>query len=191
METLVRKYQQKYRKAREELARWHELQSRLLSHFDNAAAVIERLEVLRNPKHYGGLTCVDGIREALLGQQLETLERTFGIMNDILKQFHSIVLALDKMSKDGSQLSKSGSTPSALQMKIGIKPTLAECMDGLNIIHEIYQSEYLLKSSLISSLTWNSSSSDIAAVRQLLVDQPNISKYEVQQIFDIIFAEEN
>uniref|UniRef100_A0A1D1YQ02 Uncharacterized protein At5g43822 n=1 Tax=Anthurium amnicola TaxID=1678845 RepID=A0A1D1YQ02_9ARAE len=190
MEALVRKYQQKYRKVREEMGRWDDLQSRLLSHFGNAASVIDRLQVLREPKSYGGLACVDGVKDALLGKQLETLEISFGIMKDILKQFHFIVITLDKLSRDGSQLLKSGSTPSALQMKIGIKPSLAECVDGLKTINEMHQSEYLLKISLISALTWNCSSSDIAALRQLLVDQPNISRDEVQQIFDIIFAEE-
>ena len=48
---------------------------------------------------------------------------------------------LDKLSKDASQLSRSESTASACQMKIGIKPTLAECLEGLQTIHHMYRSE--------------------------------------------------
>ncbi|CAA7399591.1 unnamed protein product [Spirodela intermedia] len=191
MESLVRKYQQKYRKVEGEMKRWDELQSRLLSHFGSASSIIDRLEVLREKKNYGGLTCVDGVKEALLGKQLETLERIFSTMKDILKQFQSIVVSLDKISKDGSQLSKSESTPSSCRMKIGIKPSLAECVEGLKMIHEMHQSEYLLKVSLISALTWNTSSREIAGLNQFLADQPNISKDEVQGIFGVIFAEEN
>ncbi|CAA6663145.1 unnamed protein product [Spirodela intermedia] len=173
MESLVRKYQQKYRKVEGEMKRWDELQSRLLSHFGSATSIIDRLEVLREKKNYGGLTCVDGVKETLLGKQLETLERIFSTMKDIL------------------QLSKSESTPSSCRMKIGIKPSLAECVEGLKMIHEMHQSEYLLKVSLISALTWNTSSKEIAGLNQLFADQPNISKDEVQGIFGVIFAEEN
>lgn len=42
------------------------------------------LQVLREKKNYGGLTCVDGVKEALLGKQLETLERIFSTMKDVL-----------------------------------------------------------------------------------------------------------
>lgn len=49
MESLVRKYQQKYRKVEGEMKRWDELQSRLLSHFGSATSIVDRLEVLVSP----------------------------------------------------------------------------------------------------------------------------------------------
>lgn len=45
MEAMVKKFQQKYKRVRDEMGRWDELQSRLLSQFGNASSIIERLEV--------------------------------------------------------------------------------------------------------------------------------------------------
>ncbi|XP_008813326.1 uncharacterized protein At5g43822 isoform X2 [Phoenix dactylifera] len=192
METMVRKFQQKYKRAKDEMGRWDEFQSRLLSQFGNASSIIERLEVLREAKNYGAIRCVPGIRQAVLGKQMEALEMIFCSMRVTMKEFHSVIMSLDKIARDGSQLLKGGSGPTTRQMRlrVGIWPSLADCLDGLKSIHEMYQSEYLLKSSVVSSLTCKCSASDIVALRQLLVDQPNIPNDEVQSIFDIIFAEE-
>ncbi|WOL16888.1 hypothetical protein Cni_G25676 [Canna indica] len=192
METLVRKLQQKYRKVREDMGRWDELQSRLLSLVRSASSVIDRMQVLAETKNYGALRSIPGIREALLWKQMETLEIIFCSMRDTMKEFYGIVLSLEKIARDASQLVKGGSAQTSKQMKlqIGLWPNLAYFLDGLMSIYEMHQSDYVLKVSLVSSLTWNSSPSDIAAIIQLLIDQPNIPKDEAQAIFDIIFAEE-
>ncbi|PSS23957.1 hypothetical protein CEY00_Acc08814 [Actinidia chinensis var. chinensis] len=196
MERIVKKYLQKFRKVKEEMNRWDELQSRLLSQFRNASFIIERLQVVQNPKSYGALKFIGGIEDMLLRKQMESLETILLSANKTLEEFHGIVIFLEKSLRDGRQLVKGGSiqaTPKQLQQRIGIKPSLADCLDGLSLLHEIHQSEYLLKSSIISALSGLAlklSSSDLGALQQLLVDQPNVPKEEVQFIFDIVFAEE-
>ncbi|URD93112.1 Pentatricopeptide repeat-containing protein [Musa troglodytarum] len=183
MEPMVRKLQQKYKKAREDMGKWDELQSRLLSLFKSATSIINRLQVLAKAKNYGVLRRISGIREALLGKQMETLEMIFRTMRETMKEFHGIVLSLEKIARDAWQLVNGGSAQTSKRMKlqIGLWPNLAYCLDGLR---------YILKLSVVSSLTWKCSPTDAAAFGQLLVDQPNIPKDEVQAIYDIIFAEE-
>ncbi|XP_043718995.1 uncharacterized protein At5g43822 isoform X1 [Telopea speciosissima] len=193
METVVKKYQQKFRKIRDEINRWDELQSRLLSQFRNASAIIERLQVLQEPKNYGRLTCVNGIREAILGKQMESLQTILISMTKTCEEFHGIVVSLEKILRDGRQQVKGGSMSpgtNQMQLRIGIRPSLADCLEGLRLIHEMYHSEYQLKLSTVSALTLKLSASDVGALHQLLVDQPNIPKEEVKSIFDIILAEE-
>ncbi|GMP77961.1 hypothetical protein CsSME_00034064 [Camellia sinensis var. sinensis] len=196
MEGMVKKYQQKFRKVKEEMSRWDELQSRLLSQFRNSSSIIQRLQVIQNPKNYGALKCIAGIEDLVLRKQMESLESILLSMNQTLEEFHGIVFFLNKILRDGRQLVKAGSiqaAPKQLQQRIGIKPSLADCLDGLSLIYEMHQSEYILKASIVSALSalaLKPSGSDLGALQQLLVDEPNIPKEEVQSIFDIVFAEE-
>ncbi|CAL5347695.1 unnamed protein product [Camellia sinensis] len=196
MEGMVKKYQQKFRKVKEEMNRWDELQSRLLSQFRNSSSIIQRLQVIQNPKNYGALKCIAGIEDLVLRKQMESLESILLSMNQTLEEFHGIVFFLNKILRDGRQLVKAGSiqaAPKQLQQRIGIKPSLADCLDGLSLIYEMHQSEYILKASIVSALSalaLKPSGSDLGALQQLLVDEPNIPKEEVQSIFDIVFAEE-
>uniref|UniRef100_A0A6V7QVM0 Uncharacterized protein n=1 Tax=Ananas comosus var. bracteatus TaxID=296719 RepID=A0A6V7QVM0_ANACO len=151
MEATIRKFQQRYRRVRDEMGRWDELQSGLLSQFSNASSIIGRLQVLGDSKNYGGLRCVPAIREALLGKQMETLERIFCSMRET---FYAVLQYVN--GETGMRLNRQSFPPCR-----GIAGKLT---------------------SLISS--------DIAALHQLLMDQPNIPKDEVQSIFDIIFADE-
>lgn len=118
-------------------------------------------------------------------------------MNKTLEDFHGVSSSLEKVVRDGRQLVKGGSavaTAKQLQQRVGVKPSLADCLEGLRLLSEMHHSEYLLKSSVISALAKvslkPSASDDLSALQQLLVDQPNIPREEVQGIFDIIFAEE-
>ncbi|KAG2539268.1 uncharacterized protein At5g43822-like isoform X1 [Panicum virgatum] len=192
MEAVVRKVQQRVRKVREDMDLWDNFNSRLLTKFDRATVVIDRLPVLGEDKNYGALRSVPNIPEDLMGKQIENLELMFVSMRETLERLNGIVRALNKALRDTNQMVRGGSalTAKQMQLQVGILPTIAECLDGLRTLCEMHQAEFALKSSVISLLTWKSSSSDIAALRQLLVDQPNIPKDEVQSIFDIIFADE-
>lgn len=111
------------------------------------------------------------------------------------EDFRAIVLLLEKMVRDGRQLVGGGSQLSARQLKqrVGVKPSLSDCLDGLTILHEMHSSEYLLKTSVVcalSKLAFKTSATDLGALQQLLIDQPNIPRDEVQFIFDIILSEE-
>ncbi|VVA35615.1 PREDICTED: At5g43822 [Prunus dulcis] len=197
MEAMVKKYQQRFRKVRDEMDRWSSLQSRLISQFRNASSIIQRLQILLDSKKYVRLKDVVGIQEAVLAKQVESLRKILFSMNKTMEEFHGIVLSLGKIHRDGRQMVKGGGsnqlTVKQLQQRVGVKPRLADCLDGLMLLQDMHCSEYLLKSSLVSALsalTFKPSASDLGALQQLLVDQPNIPNEEVQFIFDIIFAEE-
>lgn len=193
MDVLLKRYKQKYNKVRDDMSRWDQCHCRLLSQFGNAVSIIERLPMLMDSRNYGELKCVDGINDALVGKQMVALQRIFSSMKETMAEFLDIVLSLGKIVRDSQQQLKSGSlSPSKqqIQLRIGISPSIAMCVDGLKAIYDMHQAEYLLKSSLISALSWESSSNDIIALRQLLTDQPNIPKDEVQLIFNIIFPED-
>ncbi|PON68249.1 Casein Kinase 2 substrate [Parasponia andersonii] len=196
MESMIKKFQQRFKKVQREMERWEELQSRLLSQFRNASAIIQRLQVLKDIKNYGSLNCVDGIGDEVLMRQMASLQKILILMNKTLEEFHSITLSLGKIHRDARQMVEGGSNQlcvKKLQLRIGVKPTLADCLDGLMLLHEMHQSEYHLKTSLVSALsvlTLKPNPGDLSALQQLLVDQPNIPIEEVQNIFNIIFAEE-
>ncbi|KAF3336052.1 Casein Kinase 2 substrate [Carex littledalei] len=190
METTMRKLQQRYRRAIEEMEKWDEQQASLLSSFTNASSIIDRLQVLGASKNYGSLQNVIGIKEALLAKQLESLENYFCQMRDTRKEFHGIVKSLDKIARDANQLVKSGSSPTSkqMQLRVGTWSSLKDCLDGLRSISEMHQAEYVSLSFLINLTAVNSS--DTADLRRLLIDQPNIPKDEVQSILDLVFADE-
>ncbi|KAL8456928.1 hypothetical protein ACS0TY_034960 [Phlomoides rotata] len=197
MESIVKKYQQKFRKIKDETSRWEELQSRLISQFSNVSSIIQRLQVIQDSQSYGALKCVEGIVDAVLVKQMDSLQAIFISMNKTMEEFHGIVSSLEKVVRDSRQLIKVGSTQQTvkqLKQRIGIKPTLANCLDGIKLLQEMHQSEYHLKLSVVSALPAlalnPSGSGDLGALHQLLVDQPNIPREEVQNIYDMIFAEE-
>lgn len=193
MERLVKKYEQKYRKAREEMDKWDALQLRLLKQFRNAAAIIERLEVLGDKENYGVLKFFSHIAKELPAKQVESLEIIFISMRSTLDEFNKVVKSLKKIWQDGCHLLKGETqqpTLQQMQMRVGLRPSLSDCLDGLKAIYEMHLSEYLLKVPIVSALTYDSRPGDVAALQAVLADQPNIPTNEVQLIFNIIFAEE-
>ncbi|PKU80175.1 Uncharacterized protein MA16_Dca023370 [Dendrobium catenatum] len=101
---MLKKLQQKYARVKDVMVRRDELQSQLLSQFGNAASIITRLQVLNMDKNYDALEVLPGIKETLLGKQIETLEMIFISMTELMKEFQRIVLSLDKIAKDADQL---------------------------------------------------------------------------------------
>ncbi|XP_057848676.1 uncharacterized protein At5g43822 isoform X2 [Cryptomeria japonica] len=177
MERLVKKYEQKYKKAREEMDKWNVLQSRLLNQLQNAIAIIERLKVLEDSENYGVLNVFSHITMELPGKQMESLETIFASMQSTLDEFDRVVKSLEKIWRDSCYLLKGETvepTVQQMQMRVGIRPSLSDCLDGIKAIYDMHHSE----------------ASDLAALQAILVDQPNIPTDEVQFICNIIFAEE-
>lgn len=61
------------------------------------------------------------------------------------EEFHGIVLSLEKIHRDSRQLVKGGSTQMTvkqLQQRLGVKPSLQDCLDGLMLLHDMHHSEY-------------------------------------------------
>ncbi|KAG4182469.1 hypothetical protein ERO13_A09G046800v2 [Gossypium hirsutum] len=163
METMIKKYQQKFKKAKDEMSKWDDLQSRLISHFRNASSIISRLQffcfgdqIIQNSKNYASLNCVGGMEAAVMQKQMDSLQTILLSMKNTMEDFRGVVLSLAKLQHDGKQLAKGSSNQmnkKQLQHRIGVKPTLTNCIDGLVLLHEIYHDEYLLKSSLVSALS--------------------------------------
>lgn len=62
------------------------------------------------------------------------------------EEFHAVVISLEKIVRDGRQLVKGGGSiqpkVAQLQQRIGIKPSLADCLEGLVQLHDMHRSEY-------------------------------------------------
>lgn len=195
MEAMIKTFQKKIRKMKEDMNRWDELQSRLVSQFRNASSIIERLQAIQNLQNFGSLVSVEGIEVAVLQKQMESLQSILLSMNKTMEEFRLVVLSLEKVHRDAIQLVKWSSKQEIkkrLQHKIGLKPSLGDCLEGLKLLHEMHLSEYLLKTSLVSALSRlaiKPNANDLGALHQILVDQPNIPREEVTNIFQIILAE--
>lgn len=61
------------------------------------------------------------------------------------EEFHGIVFSIEKIHRDTRQQIKGGSNhPSAKQLRqrVGIKPSLDDCLDGLMLLYDMHHSEY-------------------------------------------------
>ncbi|CAH1446359.1 unnamed protein product [Lactuca virosa] len=196
MEATVKKFQQKFKRVKDDMDRWDNLHVQLVSQFRNASSIIGRLQLLESPKNYGSLKNLDNIKNTIFTKQMESLQKILLSMTKTLEELNGVVLSLAKTVRDAKQQVKGGSVQLSMKQlhhRIGVKPSIADCLEGLRILHEMYQSEYVLKSSVTSalaSLALKPSVGDLQSLERLLVDQPNILKEEVQSIYDVIFAEE-
>lgn len=78
-----------------------------------------------------------------------------GLVKFFREEFHGVVMSLEKIHRDGKQLVQGGSwQPSVkhLQQRVGVKPCLQDCLDGLMILYEMHCSEYAI--SLFGKMTF-------------------------------------
>ncbi|KAH9547933.1 hypothetical protein CY35_11G061200 [Sphagnum magellanicum] len=189
MERLVKKFEQRYRRARCHLATWSDLQSRLLKQFSNAASILDRLPVLGEVENYGILKEVKSMAQVLPASQIESFEKILSSIHSTLGEMEIISKSLEKLWCDGTQLLKSEKpTRQQAQQCLGAQPSLNDCIDGLHSLYTMHHDEYMLKVAIVKALSYNSSSEDMAALQSVLSDQPNIPPDEVQHIFDVIAA---
>ncbi|EPS66813.1 hypothetical protein M569_07963, partial [Genlisea aurea] len=151
--------------------------------------------VIQDSSNYGALKSVQGIEDAILAKQIESLQKILLSIGKTMDEFHAVVSSLGKIVRDGRQLIGVGSsqlTARQLKQRIGLNPSISCCLDGLKQLEEMHRSEYLLKKSIVSSLRVlalkPSGSDSITALQQLLVDQPNIPAEQVTSILDVRFA---
>lgn len=65
--------------------------------------------------------------------------------NCLREEFRGIVFSIEKIHRDSKQQIKGGSgKPNAKQLRqrVGIKPSLVDCLDGLSALYDMYHSEY-------------------------------------------------
>ncbi|KAL3697101.1 hypothetical protein R1sor_011177 [Riccia sorocarpa] len=177
---------------------WEALQGRLVKQLINAAAILERLphvdavQVLSSAENYGVLgDKLSTMQRDLTAAQVESIELLFRAMASTLVDFHRVVLALEKIWRDGCQLLKAEKpqpTPQQLQQRVGPRPSLHDCLEGLRSLYQMHYDEYNLKVAVVSSLTYDSREEDVSLLLTLVSDQPNIPSEEVKYIFDLISA---
>lgn len=63
---------------------------------------------------------------------------------DLREELGNIVRSMEKIYRDGKQLVKGGSNqPSVkqLQLRVGVKPSLEDCLNGLMLLCDMHRSE--------------------------------------------------
>ncbi|KAH7387588.1 hypothetical protein KP509_16G031200 [Ceratopteris richardii] len=187
MDKLLRKYAQKYKRAREEVDKWNQSQTHFLNLFSNLVSVLERLPILMDNSNYGVLEKVDGMVQDLPGKQLVTAESIFIALNKTCKEFEGNKEALKRLWHESTQILKAEkvqSTSPQAQKRFGLGPSLNECITGLENLYTMHKDEYELKVAVVNAISYKSSPNDLAAFQRILTDQPNIPPDEVPFIFD-------
>uniref|UniRef100_A0A7N0R831 Uncharacterized protein n=1 Tax=Kalanchoe fedtschenkoi TaxID=63787 RepID=A0A7N0R831_KALFE len=150
MEAMLKKFQQKYNKVKDNMSQWEDLQTRFVSHFRNASSIIHRFPVLQDSNNFGCLKSYHALPDKLLRKQMDSLQTIIMSMKLTLDEFSNVVGSLDKIVRDSRQLIK-GASHQQLHQTIGVKPSLTYCIEGLQTLHDMHQSEYRLKSSLFTA----------------------------------------
>ncbi|CAI9271054.1 unnamed protein product [Lactuca saligna] len=75
MEATVKKFQQKFKRVKDDMDKWDNLHAQLVSQFRNASSIIGRLQLLESPKNYGSLKNLDNIKNTIFTKQMESLQK--------------------------------------------------------------------------------------------------------------------
>lgn len=191
MDRLLRKFGQKYKRAREAVDKWDSLQAHLLNLFSNAVGILERLPVIVDGENYGVLKNVDGMINHLPAKQVQSMECIFAALQRTLDDLARVKDALEKAWSESCQLLKAEKlqpTSMQAQQRFSLGPSLNECVKGLEELFVMHRDEFYLKVSIVSALSYNSRLADAVAMQTVLAEQPNIPLDEVRFIFDFFYA---
>ncbi|CAI9304307.1 unnamed protein product [Lactuca saligna] len=89
MEATVKKFQQKFKRVKDDMDKWDNLHAQLVSPFRNASSIIGRLQLLESPKNYGSLKNLDNIKNNIFTKQMESLQK---ILLSMTKTLYSPLL---------------------------------------------------------------------------------------------------
>lgn len=191
MDRLLKKFAQKYKRAKEEIDKWDNVQAEFVNIFGNAIVILERLPMLMDSSNYGSLKELEGMVNDLPAKQLESLENLFAALHQTLNDFKKIRDALERLWHESSQFLKAEklqSSSSQAQQRFGLGPSLNECIEGLGNLYTMHKDEYNLKVASVNCLSYNTSAADMVFVQNVLADQPSIPQDEVRFIFDFFYA---
>lgn len=78
---------------------------------------------------------MEGVTDVVLGKKMESL--LLLSLHRILEEFRGIVVSLEKFLNDGKQQVKGcfmQPTMKQMQLRVGVKPCLTDCLDGLRLL---------------------------------------------------------
>ncbi|CAM8999293.1 unnamed protein product [Rhodiola kirilowii] len=151
----LKQFQQKYKKAKDELSRWEDLQTRFVSQFRAASDIIQRISVLQDSNNFGCLKNYPDMSNKVLGKKMGCLNKIMVLMNQTMYEFGSVIKSLEKTVCDSRHLIKGESDKQVSNCicHIGVRPSLAYCTEGLKTLCNIYSAEFLLNKSLFTALS--------------------------------------
>jgi len=145
--------------------------------------------VLLEAKNYGIMDSMTSILQAMPAMQIEQLELILRSMQSTIVELEKIVKSFEKLWRDGMGLLKAEKiTAQQSEQRVGPRPSLNDCFQGLHDLYIMHRDEHKLKLAIISSLSYESRSDDVCALQVVLQDQPNLPPNEVKRIFEVIAA---
>ncbi|CAI5532931.1 unnamed protein product, partial [Closterium sp. Naga37s-1] len=118
-----------------------------------------------------------GMASAVTVIQVESLERILRSASDTLKDMAKVAAALQKLTRDADRAVAAlqpRPTEDERSRRRGLHASLAETCGGLRLVADSYCNELRLKQQLVAAITYNTPSSDIAAILAVLEDEPCI-----------------